>query len=67
MELATDLMEVYFNWECPVKVPSETTYGYNMSIEDKVPNVKALSDAIKPELYDRYIKQYETQGVQKAA
>lgn len=29
-----------------------------MAEELKVPNVKANAEAIKPELYDRYISQY---------
>lgn len=58
MELASPFMETYFNWHCPVHVPSETTYGRSMAEELKVPNVKANAEAIKPELYDRYISQY---------
>lgn len=60
MELSTPFMQTYFKWECPVMVPSETTYGANMSIEDKVPNVKANAELLKPEIYNRYISQYET-------
>lgn len=58
MELATTFMEVYFNWPCPVHVPSETTYGPNMSIEEKVPNVVELAKARKVEIDARYINQY---------
>ncbi|UGL61123.1 DNA polymerase [Pseudomonas phage Eisa9] len=59
MELASPFMEVYFKWPCPVHVPSETTYGRSMAEELKVPDVKANAEAIKPELYNRYISQYE--------
>jgi hypothetical protein len=58
MELATTFMEVYFDWPCPVHVPSETTYGPNMSIEEKVPNVVELAKARKAEIDARYINQY---------
>jgi DNA polymerase I-like protein with 3'-5' exonuclease and polymerase domains len=60
MELSTPFMQTYFKWDCPVLVPSETTYGANMSIEDKVPNVKANAELLKSDIYNRYIKQYES-------
>ena len=58
MEAASDLMEAYFSWPCPVKVPSETTYGANMSIEEKVPHVKERAQVFKLEIDKRYIEQY---------
>lgn len=40
MELASEFMELYFNWPQPVAVPSDTTYGDSMIEEIKVPNLK---------------------------
>lgn len=58
MVCASDLMEAYFNWPLPVKVPSDTTSGPNMANEKAI---KGIAEAALPyiaEIQERHINQY---------
>ena len=53
MEEASTFMEYFFKWEIPVHVPSDTTLGANMMIEDKVTGDEFKEHATKTKAYIR--------------
>jgi DNA polymerase I-like protein with 3'-5' exonuclease and polymerase domains len=55
MEGASDFMEWYFNWEIPVPVPSDTTWGASMMDENPVPQVKENAQQLRKELRALYM------------
>lgn len=58
MVCASDLIEAYFDWPLPVKVPSDTTSGPNMANEKAI---KGIAEAALPyiaEIQTRHIHQY---------
>jgi len=54
MECASGFMEFYFGWPQPVHVPSETTWGPSMIIEEEIPGVKELAARLKPMIIKDY-------------
>ena len=56
MECASGFMEFYFGWPQPVHVPSETTWGPSMIIEEEIPGVKELAARLKPMIIKDYFK-----------
>lgn len=58
MEAATPFMSAYFEWDMPLAVPSETTWGPSMAVEQKVPDVKALAVPFLQEIDRLHIAQY---------
>jgi DNA polymerase-1 len=58
MEGASDLMEWYFDWQLPLPVPSDTTWGASMMDEEHIPGVKERAAVIRQELRERYMDGY---------
>lgn len=58
MEGASDLMEWYFDWQLPLPVPSDTTWGASIMDEDHIPGVKERAAVIRQELRARYMDGY---------
>jgi len=58
MEAASALMSAYFNWELPIHVPSDTTWGTSMAEDNAVPNVKELAKPYLAEIHELHIDQY---------
>lgn len=58
MEAASDYMEYLFEWEVPVPVPSDTTWGPSMMDEEKIPGVKELAVQFRNELRAEYMQGY---------
>ena len=54
MECASGFMEFYFGWPQPVHVPSETTWGPSMIIEEEIPGIKELAARLKPMIIKDY-------------
>lgn len=59
MESASDFMEFYFNWEVPVPVPSDTTWGKSMMDEGKIHGVREDAAPLRQELRDLYMSGYK--------
>lgn len=59
MEAASEFMEWYFDWEVPVPVPSETTWGASMMDEGKMPlGFKDKVAAMRKRIRQLYIGDY---------
>jgi len=58
MEGASDFMEWFFNWNVPVPVPSDTTWGPSMMVEDRIEGVKDLAKPIRESLRVKYMGGY---------
>jgi len=50
MESASDYMEYFFDWDIPVPVPSDTTWGSSMKDEEKIPGIKELAAVYRKEI-----------------
>jgi len=50
MESASDFMEWWFDWDIPVPVPSDTTWGASMKEEEKIPGIKELAAVYRKEI-----------------
>jgi DNA polymerase I-like protein with 3'-5' exonuclease and polymerase domains len=59
MEAASDFMEWYFDWQIPVPVPSDTSWGQSMMDEDRIPGVKDRAKEFRQELRALYMGGYE--------
>lgn len=55
MEAASDFMAYWFNWDIPLPVPSDTTWGASMMEEKPVPGVKELAAPLREQLRSRYM------------
>ena len=58
MEGASDFMEWRFKWHVPVPVPSDTTWGYSMMDEDKIPGLKERAASLRTQLREQYMAGY---------
>lgn len=58
MEAASDYIEYYFNWQLPLPVPSDTTWGANMKEEHSIPGVKEAAAVLRNELRRDYMAGY---------
>lgn len=58
MEAASDFMEWRFKWHVPVPVPSDTSWGYSMMDEDKIPGLKERAAVLRNELRTEYMGGY---------
>lgn len=58
MEAASDYMEWKFKWQVPVPVPSDTSWGYSMMDEDKIPGIKERAAVLRTELREQYMGGY---------
>lgn len=59
MEGASDFMEWFFNWNVPVPVPSDTTWGPSMMDELRIEGIKDLAKPIRESLRSRYMGGYK--------
>lgn len=50
MESASDYMEWWFDWDIPVPVPSDTTWGASMKDEATIPGIKELAAVYRKEI-----------------
>lgn len=58
MEAASDYMEYLFEWEVPVPVPSDTTWGQSMMDEDSIDGLTELASQFRTELRAEYMGGY---------
>lgn len=59
MEEASTFMEWYFDWQVPVPVPSDTTWGANMGEEGRMPDTFKADVAIaRKDIRNKYIGGY---------
>jgi hypothetical protein len=58
MEAASSLMSAYFDWELPIHVPSDTTWGLSMAEDNAVPNIRALAAPHVATIHELHINQY---------
>lgn len=58
MEGASDFMEWFFNWNVPVPVPSDTTWGPSMMDDLRIDGVKDLAKPIRESLRAKYMGGY---------
>lgn len=58
MSEASTLMEYLFDWEVPVPVPSDTTWGPSMMDEKSIPGLRERADVLRTELRQQYMKGY---------
>ena len=47
---ASTYMEWFFDWDIPVPVPSDTTWGSSMKEEEKIPGIKELAAVYRKEI-----------------
>lgn len=58
MEAASDYMEYLFDWELPVPVPSDTTWGQSMMDENSIDGLTELASQLRVELRNEYMGGY---------
>lgn len=58
MEAASDYMEYLFDWEVPVPVPSDTTWGQSMMDEESIDGLTELASQFRLELRNEYMGGY---------
>lgn len=58
MEAASDFMEYYFDWEVPVPVPSDTTWGVSMMEEKKIPGLLDRAAYYRQWIRNEYMRGY---------
>lgn len=55
MEAASDFMVYTFDWNIPLPVPSDTTWGASMMDEDKIPGLTERAAVLRTELREQYM------------
>jgi hypothetical protein len=61
---ASSFMEYYFNWNVPVPVPSETTWGKSMMDEGHIPGINEHAAQIRQDLRETYMQGYKPSFLQ---
>lgn len=55
MEAASDYIAYTFNWDIPLGVPSDTSWGASMMDEEKIPGLKERAAVLRIELREQYM------------
>lgn len=55
MEAASDYMAYWFDWDLPLPVPSDTSWGASMMDEDKIPGINERAAVLRTELRKQYM------------
>ena len=55
MEAASDYMAYWFDWDLPLPVPSDTSWGASMMDEDKIPGINERAAVLRTELREQYM------------
>jgi DNA polymerase I-like protein with 3'-5' exonuclease and polymerase domains len=68
MLAASDFMEYYFAWPCPVPVPSDTTWGRTMMEEERMPEgfrpkVAAYRQQLRAEYMAGYVPSFDVPSI----
>jgi DNA polymerase I len=55
MEAASDYMAYWFDWDLPLPVPSDTSWGASMMDEEKIPGINERAATLRTELREQYM------------
>ena len=55
MEAASDYIAYTFNWDIPLGVPSDTSWGASMMDEEKIPGLQERAAVLRIELREQYM------------
>lgn len=59
---ASTYMEWFFNWDIPVPVPSDTSWGASMKEEHKIPGLYTVAEDYRTEVCERMMGGYRKQS-----